>query len=96
MSEKYPNFIERLSIKFISWIGTPSSLFIHSLIFGSALSLMFLGFEAERILLFLTTAVSLEAIYLSIFIQMSINRNSKVLDEVSEDVGELHEEVLED
>ena len=34
----------------------------------------------------LTTAVSLEAIYLSIFIQMTVNRNTQSLEEVEEDI----------
>jgi len=46
-------------------------------------------------LLILTTIVSLEAIYLSIFIQMSVNRQAKRLREVSEDIVEIQEDVEE-
>ena len=44
-------------------------------------------------MLILTTVVSLEAIYLSIFIQLTINRQSRQIEEVSEDVEELSENV---
>lgn len=46
-------------------------------------------------LLILTTIVSLEAIYLSIFIQMSINKNNEVIEIIQEDVGEIQEDIDE-
>ena len=63
------NFLEKI----ILWIGTPMSLIIHTVFFISMLSLIFFGVSSDRILLILTTLVSLEAIYLSIFIQMGVN-----------------------
>jgi hydrogenase maturation factor len=60
--------------KIIFWIGTPSSLFVHSVFFIFMCSLILFGFSSTDVLLILTTIVSLEAIYLSIFIQMSVNR----------------------
>lgn len=60
--------------KIIFWIGTPSSLIVHSLFFVFMCSLILFGFSSTDVLLILTTIVSLEAIYLSIFIQMSVNR----------------------
>jgi chromosome segregation ATPase len=47
----------------------------------------------DHILLILTTAVSLEAIYLAIFIQMTVNRHSQSLADVEEDIEDLGEEV---
>ncbi len=44
-------------------------------------------------MLILTTAVSLEAIYLSLFIQMTVNRNTASLKDVTEDLGEIQEDV---
>jgi uncharacterized membrane protein len=49
----------------------------------------------DEMLLILTTIVSLEAIYLAIFIQMSVNLASASLREVSEDVAEVQEDVGE-
>jgi peptidoglycan hydrolase CwlO-like protein len=40
-------------------------------------------------LLVLTTAVSLEAIYLALFIQMTVNKNTKSLADVEEDIEEI-------
>ena len=55
----------------------------------------FFGVSSADILLLLTTIVSLEAIYLAIFIQMTVNRHSEELEEVSEDIEEIQEDVGE-
>jgi peptidoglycan hydrolase CwlO-like protein len=55
--------------------------------------LRFFGVSSITVLLFLTTIVSLEAIYLSIFIQMTVNQQAKELEEVSEDIEEIQEDV---
>lgn len=56
----------------------------------------------DSALLILTTMVSLEAIYLAIFLQMSVNEAKESLravesdvDEIQEDVGEIQEDVDE-
>ncbi|HBY74527.1 TPA: hypothetical protein DEG21_01265 [Patescibacteria group bacterium] len=46
-------------------------------------------------LLILTTVVSLEAIYLAIFIQMTVNRNTLSLKAVEEDIDEIQEDIDE-
>ena len=46
-------------------------------------------------LLVLTTVLSLEAIYLAIFIQMSLNRTRESLAGVEVDIGEIQEDVGE-
>lgn len=46
-------------------------------------------------LLVLTTIVSLEAIYLAIFIQMTVNRQARELAEVSGDVEDIQEDIEE-
>lgn len=85
--------VEKISSKITGWIGTPQSVILHTLFFAGCFMLPFFGFKADDILLVLTTAVSLEAIYLAIFIQMTVNRTSESLEEVQEDVKELGEEV---
>ena len=79
----------------MDWIGSVSSLLVHTLLFGVAFSLVFLGFNADKVLLIITTLVSLEAIYLAIFIQMAVNQNIKSLTEVEEDIDEIQEDVDE-
>ena len=49
----------------------------------------------ELVLLVLTTIVSLEAIYLAIFIQMTVNRQGQSLKEVEENVDDIQENVDE-
>jgi len=91
-----------LSERLTSWIGSTASLWAHTLFFILVFVLGFLGFDWEMLLIILTTAVSLEAIYLAIFIQMSVNRNTLSLEEVGEnleeiqtDVGDIAEDVEE-
>lgn len=84
--------IERL----IVWIGSPASLVLHTIVFIAFFAVSLLNLVAwELMLLVLTTAVSLEAIYLAIFIQMSVNRQSASLKEVEEDVESIQENVEE-
>ncbi len=87
------NEIEKVSIKITKWIGTPWSIIVHTLLFFGIFSLRFFGFRVEDILLILTTAVSLEAIYLAIFIQMTVNRNTAALEEAQDDIEDIAEEV---
>jgi peptidoglycan hydrolase CwlO-like protein len=68
---------------------------VHTILFVSAFIIAILGIPFDRVLLVLTTIVSLEAIYLSIFIQMSVNRNEQRLDLVSEDIDEIQEDIEE-
>ncbi|MBI2021792.1 hypothetical protein HYS93_02840 [Candidatus Daviesbacteria bacterium] len=76
-----------------NWIGTTQSIIAHSLFFVGIFALYIFGFNTSQILLILTTAVSLEAIYLAIFIQMTVNRNTKSLIEVEENIDEIQEDV---
>jgi len=80
-------------------IGSVESLYVHTFFFIVSFLLIFMGVPADRILLILTTVVSLEAIYLAIFIQMSVNKNTKSLEEVEEDLDEIQvdlDEIAED
>lgn len=85
--------IEKASFKVTHWIGTPWSIIIHTLLFVGIFGLGYLGFNTERILLILTTAVSLEAIYLSIFIQMTVNRTTASIEAARDDIEDIQEDV---
>ncbi|MBC7471645.1 MAG: DUF1003 domain-containing protein [candidate division SR1 bacterium] len=77
-------------------IGTPISLIIHTVIFIVFLSApKVFGIPADSVNIFFTTLLSLEAIYLAIFIQMSINQNNIEIQELQEDVEEIQEDVEE-
>ena len=91
MRRKFEDF----SRKITHWIGSAESIVIHTIFFVAIFSLRFFGVAASDILLILTTIVSLEAIYLSIFIQMTVNRHTEELEEVSEDIEEIQEDVEE-
>ena len=47
----------------------------------------------DKMLLVLTTVVSLEAIYLAIFIQMSVNKSHEHIEDLKEDVTEIQEDI---
>ena len=85
--------IETFSEKITNWIGSVQSIVFHTIFFGVAFALRFFGVSSSDILLALTTLVSLEAIYLAIFIQMTVNKQIKELEEVSEDIDEIQEDI---
>lgn len=86
---------KKFSKKVTYWIGSPASLVVHTIFFAGMFSLHFFGVPSSDILLVLTTIVSLEAIYLAIFIQITVNEHSESLEEVSEDIVEIQEGVEE-
>ena len=78
------------------WIGSTTSVLLHTILFVISFLLPYLGLVSfERMLLFLTTIVSLEAIYLSIFIQMSLNMNNQNIEIIQEDIEGLGEDIEE-
>lgn len=91
-----PKDLERAALAITRAVGSLSSIIIHSLAFGASFLLAFLDIVSfDRMLLVLTTIVSLEAIYLAIFIQMTINYQQQDIAEVQEDVEEIQEDVEE-
>lgn len=81
--------------RFTRFIGSKESVFIHTVFFVVMLGMPFFGVHLDTVLLILTTLVSLEAIYLAIFIQMTVNENTESLHEVEEDIDEIQENVGE-
>ncbi len=77
-------------------VGTSKSLIVHTIFFIGIFSLLLLGVSLDDILLILTTAVSLEAIYLAIFIQISVNKTTQSLEQVGDDIDDIQEDVMED
>lgn len=88
--------IEDVSLGVTSWIGSVPSIVAHTVFFvGSFVAVFFGLISFDRMLLVLTTIVSLEAIYLAIFIQMSLNLARESLREVEEDVDEIQGDIDE-
>ncbi len=85
--------IEKIALKATIWVGSTSSLIVHTIIFLVTFFFIFFGAPIDKVLLILTTLVSLEAIYLSIFIQMSVNRSNRRLSIVKRELDEIHEDV---
>lgn len=85
--------LEKGADRATQWIGSTPSLITHTALFVLAFIIPLFGIPFDRVLLVLTTIVSLEAIYLSIFIQMSVNKNTEDIEEIQEDVEEIQEEI---
>lgn len=79
--------------KAIAAIGSIASLVVHTILFIVSFLLSIFGvIDWQLMLLVLTTVVSLEAIYMAIFIQIAVNRNTEQLREVEEDIDEIQED----
>ena len=80
----------------ITWIGSPASLVFHTIAFVACFAVSLLHWVDWNLMLtVLTNVVSLEAIYLAIFIQFSVNQQAKSLRGVEEDVESIQEDVEE-
>jgi len=96
MAKKPKEKLEEFAFAVTRSVGSIESIVIHSILFLAAFASVWSGIVAfESMLLFLTTIVSLEAIYLSIFIQMTINYQAENIDEIQEDIDEIQEDVDE-
>ncbi len=86
------NVIDRI----VGGMGSVQSIFIHTAVFvGFFLAVLLNVIELDSMLLILTTLVSLEAIYLSLLIQITVNENTRALREVEVDIDEIQEDVEE-
>lgn len=96
MSQKVPlNKLEILALSVTRGVGSVTSVIIHTLFFAGSFAMVLFGFNFDRVLLVLTTVLSLEAIYLSIFIQLSVNYQARALENVEKDIDEIQEDVEE-
>ena len=95
MQDSPINRLENMALSVTRGIGSIWSVIVHTFLFIGAFILILIGFQIDRVLLVLTTVVSLEAIYLSIFIQMSVNHQAKALASVEKDIDEIAEDMEE-
>jgi methyl-accepting chemotaxis protein len=87
-----PTGVERI----VASIGSTASLIAHTCVFALFFVIALLGIIGwELMLLILTTVVSLEAIYLALFIQITVNRHTQSLKDVEEDIDEISEDLEE-
>lgn len=87
-----PTGVERV----VASIGSVQSLLIHTVAFAASFLAALLGLvEWEIMLLVLTTIVSLEAIYLSLLIQITVNRHTQSLKDVEDEIDEISEDLEE-
>lgn len=86
--------LEKIANNITSWIGSIPSLIVHTLLFITSFLLPLVNIvEFDKMLLILTTVLSLEAIYLAIFIQMSVNKSHEKIEFIQEDIEEISEDI---
>lgn len=90
-----PNFLEKFSFSLAKWIGSPFSLILHTIVFGGFFILRYYGLVSNPVLIALTAAVVLEAIYLVIFIQIIVKNNTTSLTQLQGNVLEIQQEEKE-
>lgn len=98
MSKKSKQKASKINIdeKITAAMGSMKSIAFHTFLFIIFLTLpLYTNLTFDLVLLILTTIVSLEAIYLALFIQISINRQALAIEEVSDDIEEIQEDVEE-
>lgn len=87
-----PTVVERI----VASVGSTHSLIFHSIAFAAFFLLAIFNILSwELMLLVLTTILSLEAIYLAIFIQITVNKHTQSLKDVEEDIDEISEDIEE-
>lgn len=84
---------ERFADTITDSIGTTQSIVIHTLIFLGIFSLTLFGLHLDDVLLALTTLLSIEAIYLALFIQMTVNKTTESLEDVEEDIDDIEKDI---
>ena len=96
LREKNIKFLTKVTDGVMWWIGSIQSLVMHSIVFIAAFALPVLHIVSiDKMLLILTTVLSLEAIYLAIFIQMSVNRSHEHIEDIREDIEEIQDDIEE-
>jgi low affinity Fe/Cu permease len=74
------DYLDKFADHVSDGIGSNLSILIHTIAFLAFAWLYYLGVDATQILLILTTLVSIEAIYLSVMIQRSVNKQTHKMD----------------
>ncbi len=88
--------MQKTALAVTHWIGSPPSMVLHSIVFIAAIIILVKGiFPFDVVILVLNTAVSLEAIYLALFIQMTVNYQAESIEDVSEDIEDIQEDIGE-
>jgi peptidoglycan hydrolase CwlO-like protein len=88
--------LQKTAHKVTRWVGSPHSIIAHTVVFAACfVAVWFNVLPFDRMLLILTTVVSLEAIYLAIFIQMSVNAQAQSIAEVEHDIDEIQGDIDE-
>lgn len=88
--------LQKTALTITRWIGSPQSIIVHTIIFILSFATVSVGLlPFDRMLLILTTILSLEAIYLALFIQMTVNYTTQTIEAVGEDIEDIQEDVDE-
>lgn len=78
--------LNKLADRITLSLGSTESLLVHTAVFIVAFAFVYAGFAIDSILLILTTIVSLEAIYLAIFIQRTANKQTERMEKLIREI----------
>lgn len=78
--------LNKLADRITISLGSTESLLVHTAVFIISFAFVYTGFAIDSILLVLTTIVSLEAIYLSIFIQRTANKQTERMEKLVREI----------
>ena len=96
LTAMFQNPTQKFALSVTRAVGSPASIVVHTALFLGSFAFAIAGYlNWDKMLLILTTIVSLEAIYLAIFIQMTINYTTQELEEIGEDIEEVQEDIGE-
>ncbi|MBV9159410.1 MAG: DUF677 domain-containing protein [Candidatus Kaiserbacteria bacterium] len=91
-----PKGMEKAALAITRWIGSTQSILLHTAFFAIMIFLLLKRvFPFDTLILVFNTAVSLEAIYLALFIQMTVNSQAESIQEVGKDIDEIQEDIDE-
>jgi len=88
--------VEKFALATTRWIGSPASILLHTMLFTATILLLVSNiFPFDKVILIFNTAVSLEAIYLALFIQLTVNFQAESIEDIGDDVEEMQEDIGE-
>lgn len=87
--------LQKIAHAITHWVGSVASLVVHTFVFSSFFLFYFAGMSISTILLILTTVVSLEAIYLAILIQMTVNKDEDLMENIETNLSKINKNMAE-
>ena len=86
---------EKITFNLANTIGTPLSLIIHTIFLLGIFTLRYLGVAIDQLILITVAAISMEAIYLTIYTQARLKKNADSLNLIRSEMDQIKNETWE-